>query len=58
MDDEEVEEEVKKEEQNSKRRSLGIPELDPDALPSTVASKFLSLDPIKPSGFDNLVSVN
>jgi hypothetical protein len=27
-------------------------------LPSTVASKFLSLDPIKPSGFDNLVSVN
>ena len=40
MDDEEVEEEVKKEEQNSKRRSLGIPELDPDALPSTVASKF------------------
>lgn len=48
MDEDEAEEEVRKEEQNSKRKSLGIPELDPDALPSTVASKFLSLDPIKP----------
>lgn len=44
MDEEELEEQEAKEEQTGKRRALGIPELDPDALPSSHVSKFLSLD--------------
>ena len=44
MDSEELEEQEAKEEQTSKRKALGIPEMDPDALPSSHVSKFLSLD--------------
>ena len=44
MDEEELEEQETKEEQTGKRKALGIPELDPDALPSSHVSKFLNLD--------------
>ncbi|CAL1131883.1 unnamed protein product, partial [Cladocopium goreaui] len=42
VDEEHVEEEVEKEKQVTNRKSLGIPELDPDALPSSHVQKYLT----------------
>ena len=44
MDENHVEEEVEKEKQVSNRKTLGIPELDPDALPSSHVQKYLCPD--------------
>lgn len=46
VDEEHVEEEVEKEKQVTNRKSLGIPELDPDALPSSHVQKYLCPDSI------------
>ena len=44
VDENHVEEEVEKEKQVSNRKTLGIPELDPDALPSSHVQKYLCPD--------------
>ena len=44
VDEDNVEEEVEKEKQQDARKNLGIPELDPDALPSSYIQKYLCPD--------------
>lgn len=47
MDDEvagNIEVEVDQDDANRKGKSLGLPELDPDALPSSLVSKYLILE--------------
>ena len=41
---EQIEDDENKEEGNRKGKQLGLPEIDPDALPSSMVSKYLNLD--------------
>lgn len=39
-----IDEEVDQDDNNRKGKSLGLPEIDPDALPSSLVSKYLILE--------------
>ena len=43
VDIDKIEDEEKTEDQNRKGRALGLPEIDPDALPSSLANKYWNL---------------
>ena len=50
---EEIEKQESKEATNRKGKTLGLPEIDPDALPSSLAQKYLSLSSKQPCQLEN-----